>query len=153
MVDRSAPVVVDTQADIAATPAAAWAALTDVDRWTDWNPVIDEARLDGPLAVGSVIRWRTSGLTLASTLVTVEAEHAIGLDGTDQGIRGLHDWRIEPVDGRARVVVSESMSGGAASQNSAKMQAELRTMLDTWLANLKARAERAPAPGAPDASG
>ena len=142
MVDRSAPVVVDTQIDIAAPAAAVWAALTDVDRWTEWNPLIEEARLDGSLAVGSVIRWRTSGLTLASELVTVEPEHAIGWDGTDQGIRGLHDWRIEPASGGARVFVSESMSGGAASTGPAKMQADLRTMLDTWLSRLKARAER-----------
>ena len=142
VVDRSAPVVVDTQIDIAAPPATVWTALTDVDRWTQWNDVIDEARLDGPLAVGSVIRWRTSGLTLASTLVTVEPERAIGWDGTDQGIRGLHDWRIEPADGGARVFVSESMSGGAASADPAKMQGDLQTMLDTWLARLKARAER-----------
>ena len=141
MIDRSASVVVDTQIDITAPPATVWAALTDVDRWTDWNPLIDEARLDGPLAVGSVIHWRTTGLTLASKLVTVEPGRAIGWDGTDQGIRGLHDWRIEPAAGSVRVFVSESMSGGAASADPAKMQADLQTMLGTWLTRLKTRAE------------
>ena len=105
MVDRYAPVVVDTQIDIAALPATVWAALTDVDRWTAWSPLIDEAWLDSPLAVGPVINWRRSGLTFASTLVTVGQDRAFGCDGIGQGIRGLHDWRFEPMEDGARVRV------------------------------------------------
>lgn len=141
MIDRSAPVVVDTELVIYTPVDAIWSALTDIDRWAEWNPLIDEARLEGPLAPGSVIHWRTSGLTLASTLVVVAPRREIGWDGTDQGIRGLHDWVLEPHDRCIRVIVSESMDGGAASQDADKMRGDLRTMLDSWLDRLKARAE------------
>lgn len=46
-----------------ASPAAVWRVWSDVDRWPDWNPDMKEARLDGPLRLGStgMINTRSGG--------------------------------------------------------------------------------------------
>lgn len=42
-------------------PAELYARWVDHDTWTDWDDSVASARLDGPLAVGSEVRFRPSG--------------------------------------------------------------------------------------------
>lgn len=39
--------------DTDAAPAKVWRIWSDVDRWPDWNPDMNQSRLDGPLRLGT----------------------------------------------------------------------------------------------------
>src|SRR5438552_16883642 len=39
--------------DTSASPAAVWRVWSDVNRWPEWNPDMNESRLDGPLKLGA----------------------------------------------------------------------------------------------------
>jgi len=49
-----------------------WSVLTEIDRWTGWMPEFASARLEGPLAPGSVISWEPQGQVVESRLVVME---------------------------------------------------------------------------------
>lgn len=66
------PVLLWTHRDIDAAPAAAWALLTDPDRWPEWGPSVRGAALDGPFESGTTGRvWTSLGPTLPFTLTEV----------------------------------------------------------------------------------
>lgn len=44
---------ISAEATITADPAAVWAVATDVNGWAGWDPHEEQARLDGPFAVGA----------------------------------------------------------------------------------------------------
>jgi len=46
-----------------AAPAEVWRVWSDVDRWPEWNPDMNESRLDGPLKLGAtgMINTRSGG--------------------------------------------------------------------------------------------
>ena len=141
MIDRTAPVVVETQIEISASPCAVWAVLIDASSWPKWNGRIDTAELRGPPVVGSVIHWTTSGMTIESRLTTVKPERALDWDGSDGATRGLHSWRLQAFGARTIVTNSESMTGGFASENPAEMTRMLQAFLEAWNQLLKARVE------------
>ena len=60
-INASAPVVARSELFIDAPQAAVWAVLTDFDSWTRYMPEFASARLDGPLAPGSVLHWEPQG--------------------------------------------------------------------------------------------
>lgn len=39
--------------ETSATPATVWRVWSDVNHWPDWNPDMNESRLDGPLKIGA----------------------------------------------------------------------------------------------------
>jgi hypothetical protein len=39
--------------ETAAAPATVWRVWSDVNHWPDWNPDMNESRLDGPLKLGA----------------------------------------------------------------------------------------------------
>jgi uncharacterized protein YndB with AHSA1/START domain len=63
-----------THRTIAADPAAAWALLTDTDRWADWGPTVRGGELDSPgrFETGATGHVRTvTGLALPFELTEV----------------------------------------------------------------------------------
>ena len=121
-VDRTAPVVVHHEIDIAADLATVGDLHTAVDAWPSWSPEITEATLDGAaFAPGSSFRWSSYDFPVTSTIYQVEDHHRILWGGAAQGITGVHEWRFAPTPDGVR--------------------AALDTALGTWLARLKQEAE------------
>lgn len=92
-----------TRRTIDATPEAAWALLTDLDRWADWGPSVTGATLDEPgrFETGATGRIHTVvGLDLPYELTDV-------VDGRrwswDVGGIAATAHEVEPVDGGVRV--------------------------------------------------
>lgn len=141
MIDEDAPVIARAEIVIAAAPSAVWAVLTDIARWPDWFPRITAASIDGPVAVGSVIHWRTGAMTIASRLTMVEDARRLDWDGMSDGTRGLHSWTLVAEGHGTRARNAESMSGGAADADAAKLQSVLDDMLARWNEHLKRRCE------------
>lgn len=104
--------------DIAAPPAAVWAALTDTAAYRDWNPFV--RRLDGALRPGSKLAVEIApqgarAMTFSPTVLVAEPERELRWLGR-LGIRGLfdgeHSFRLEPLpDGGTRFVQSERFRG------------------------------------------
>jgi uncharacterized protein YndB with AHSA1/START domain len=143
-VDRTAPVVAGCEIEIAAPPERVWELLTDIDRWPEWNPDIDSAALDGPLAAGTTFRWKAGPGSIVSRIQHVEPPREIGWTGKTMGIAGVHVHRLEPTGGGTRVVTEESWVGFPVRLMRRRMRRTLERSLETGLRHLEAAAERAP---------
>ncbi len=110
-IDRSAPAIATGELDIAASPEVAWDVISNIEAWPSWNPDVKTATLEGPLAVGSVFRWRAGGVSLISTLRTVDPPRELSWSGRAMGIRAIHTFRFEPSDGGTLARSEESWAG------------------------------------------
>jgi len=91
-INTAAPVITRAEILIHAPIETIWGIQTDVNAWHSWQPDVDRAQADGPLAVSSVFRWQTAGLDITSTVHEVDAPHRIVWGGTAQGIVAVHVW-------------------------------------------------------------
>ncbi|WP_162824275.1 SRPBCC family protein [Peterkaempfera bronchialis] len=141
-IDRTAPVVVELETQVHATPATLWRLHTDVDNWPTWNPGIDKAALRGDFAEGSRFDWETSGLSIGSTIAEVVPLRRTVWGGPAHGIEGIHVWTFSPTEDGTRVISQESWSGPPIEANPDGMRAALEASIHAWLDALKAAAEQ-----------
>jgi hypothetical protein len=85
--------------------------LTAIDRWPSWNPDVKSMSMEGPLAEGSVFRWKAGPGTITSTIQRVEPPRLIAWTGKTLGISAIHFYWLEPRAGRTLVRTEESYSG------------------------------------------
>ncbi|MEU9130428.1 SRPBCC family protein [Kitasatospora sp. NPDC048540] len=141
-IDENAPVVVRLSTTVNAPLAAVWRLHTDINAWANWHPDITRAAILGPLVPGTSFRWSTHGLDITSTVLQVEPGERIAWGGPVQGIDGIHVWTFEESDGVVTVRTEESWSGAPVAAEPELLGDALRQSLETWLHELKARAER-----------
>ena len=72
-----APVTAQKRLIIEASPEVVWKVHTDVNAWSQWHRSISSARAVARLAVGSSFEWKSGGLTIASTVQTLEQNRRI----------------------------------------------------------------------------
>jgi uncharacterized membrane protein len=139
--EQNAPLKARQELLVDAPVARVWAVQTDIAAWPKWQPDVSSATLEGPLAPGSIFRWKAMGLGITSTLQEVESERRIGWTGRSVGMRAVHRWRFEPRGAHTLVVTEESLSGWFARL----LKVFDRKFLDKSLARslevLKARVE------------
>ncbi len=141
-IDHEAPLSGSKDVVIDAPVENVWTVLTTIDRWSEWQSDVSEAKLEGPLAVGSTFRWKAKGLPIVSTIQAVEPERQIGWTGKAIGMQALHLWRLIPQNGGTRVMVEESLTGWMVHLLKLFDPAFLEKSLTGSLQALKARAER-----------
>jgi hypothetical protein len=141
-INDRAPVVGASEAEIAAAPEAVWEVLTAFERWPSWNPDVKSMAVQGPVAPGSVFRWKAGPGTITSTIQRVEPPRQIAWIGRTLGIKAVHVWQLEPRDGRTFVRTEESFEGLLARLLRGSMQKTLDSSLADGLRYLKAEAER-----------
>ena len=141
-INSEAPVITRAEIAISAPIETIWEIQTDVAGWPSWQPDVDGAQVDGPLAVGSVFRWQTAGLDITSTVKELEAPHRIVWGGPAQGIVAVHVWTFEEHDDGVLVRTAESWEGDPVAAQPESLQAALDGSLRAWLENLKRAAER-----------
>jgi uncharacterized protein YndB with AHSA1/START domain len=137
----SAPVVGASQIEIAAGPEAVWEVLTAFERWPSWNRDVKSMAVDGPVAVGTVFRWKSGPGTITSTIQRVEPPRLIAWSGRTFGIRAIHFWHLEPRDGGTLVRTEESFEGPLARVFKGSLQKKLDATLADGLRYLKAEVE------------
>jgi hypothetical protein len=101
---------------IDAPPEAVWAVLTDLGRYSEWNPLFREA--SGQVAVGKRIRLR-SVHPANGRLMTVKPRITVADPGAElrwvsslPGIMtGEHRFVLSPADGGTRLAQSETFRG------------------------------------------
>ena len=110
-VDRNAPVIAHSEAEIAADPATVWEVLTSVDAWPNWNPDVKSASISGDFAPSARFQWKAGPSTIKSTVQEVAAPERAAWTGKTLGIRAIHVHRLEAHDGSTTVHSDESWDG------------------------------------------
>lgn len=116
--------------------------LADFERWPRWNPDVDTVSLEGPVAPGTVFRWKAGSTRLVSTLRDVDRPRRLSWTGSAMGVSTIHVWRFEPSGDGAIVSMEESFGGLVARLLRTKLQRDLDATTTKGLASLKAAAER-----------
>jgi hypothetical protein len=138
-----APVSASAEAEIAAPVETTWDVLTNIERWTDWNPDVKSVDVEGEVTTGSVFRWKAGPGTITSTVDRLERPNLIAWTGTTLGgLRAHHVWRLEERNGKTHVRTSESFLGLVARLFRRPLRKTLERSLADGLRHLKAEAER-----------
>jgi len=140
-INQQAPLVAHREIFIQASPVDVWKIHTAINDWSQWQPSIDMAKLEGSLAVGSFFQWKSGGLTINSTIQVVDPNQQIGWTGKALGTRASHIWIFKPHNDGTMLTTEESMEGWLISILKLFMPKFLEGSLDTWLQSLKSQAE------------
>lgn len=141
-INEGAPVVGRSEIEIAAPPDAIWEVLTAFEGWPSWLRDVKSMSIDGPVAPGTVFRWKAGPGTITSKLERVERPRLIAWTGRTFGIHAIHFWHLETRDGATFVRTEESYDGLVASLLRGSLQKTLDRALDDGLQDLKAEVER-----------
>ena len=141
-INRYAPLVAQKQVFIEAPPEIVWNIQTDINNWSRWQPGITESKLESPLAIGSIFRWKSGGLNVTSTIQVIEPSHEIGWTGRSLGAHAKHIWKLTPQKNGTLVTTEESMEGWSIQFLKLISPKFLDNALDTWLQSLKTKAEK-----------
>jgi uncharacterized protein YndB with AHSA1/START domain len=141
-VSREAPVFASSEATIFAPIEVVWDALAELERWPQWNPDVEAIEVDGPVAPGTVFRWKAGSARITSTLQSAERPSELGWTGKALGTRAVHLWRFEPQGESTFVRTEESFSGWAPRLIRGRMEKMLQESLDRGLRHLADEAER-----------
>jgi uncharacterized protein YndB with AHSA1/START domain len=138
-----APLAVQKRVVIDASPDIVWKIHTDINAWSQWHSSISSARAVSPLAVGSSFEWKSGGLTITSTIESLEPNRRISWTGRSIGTQATHLWLLQAQGGSTLVTTDESMEGWLVSLLKLFTPTFLDTSLDVWLRDLKKTAETA----------
>ena len=140
-VDVDAPVVAHHEIDIRASLESVWNRHVDVNSWTQWNPDMTSAHLDGQFVPGATFQWESYDFPVVSKIYDVEIQHRILWGGVAGGVTGVHEWLFTPLAGGVRVVTNESFAGEPVEADPPGMRSALDSSLMAWLGCLKAASE------------
>ena len=140
-IDENAPVITRDEILIDAPLERVWGLHTDISSWSEWLPDIDASTIEGPLAVGTVFRWQTYGLSIESTIQEIDPPRRIVWSGPAQGITAIHLWTMTPSVKGVVVHTEESWEGDPVRAQPKEMQQALDGSLRAWLQSLKDKAE------------
>jgi uncharacterized protein YndB with AHSA1/START domain len=140
-IDENAPVITRDEILIDAPLSHVWGLHTDISSWSEWLPDIDSSTIEGPLEVGTVFHWETSGLNIESTIEEIEPLRRIVWSGPAQGILAIHVWMMTPSENGVIVHTEESWDGEPVRAQPEEMQQALDSSLRGWLQSLKHKAE------------
>ena len=138
-INPNAATVAVTELEMSAPASAVWAVLTDFAGWPSWMPEISSARLDGPLAPGSVIVWTPYEAHVESRIVLLENERRLIWNGTAGAV---HIWELSPTANGTLLRNSESIESWQAVDAGQDSSAVLTQALNTWNTRLAEQALR-----------
>lgn len=128
-----------------AAPAEVWRVWSDVNNWPQWNPDMNESRLDGPLKLGMTGMINTKSGGKHDVVVThfedgrsFELE-STALPGTKMAIRAT----ITPSDGGSRITQGFEPRGLLAPVVGPMMGGMILKTFNSVLNGLKERVESA----------
>ena len=80
---------------IAAPADAVWTRLTDWSGAPNWMPGVESMRADGPLAVGTVLRFVARGKERTSTITALDPGHRLTMRSAVGGVTADYAYAIE----------------------------------------------------------
>ena len=134
----------ESAADIAASPEAVWAVLTDGAGWSTWDSGVDG--VDGSIAAGATIKVRSKaapGRTFPVKVTTLDAPRTMVFSGgMPLGLfKGVRTYRLTPTGQGTRFEMREEYSGPLVPMMWRSMP-DLGPSFAQFAAGLKARVER-----------
>lgn len=141
-INSDAPATAEGEIQIAALPETVWEVISAIEAWPSWNPDVKSIALEGPLAPGSVFRWKSGPASLTSRLEVVDAPRELAWTGTTMGIRAVHVFRFEPKDQGTLARSGESWEGLLANLLKGYSRRTLDRGIRSMLGLLKTEAER-----------
>lgn len=141
-INKNAPVVQSKEIIIHAKPEKVWEIMIDIDKWSDWNKNIREAKTMGAPSVGSTFKWTNNGSKIASTIHTLERNSKLGWTGKNFAAKAIHNWYLTPTDDGTKVLTEESMESWIMSLMKKKMNNILAEDMTSWLEFLKVESEK-----------
>ncbi|WP_089874432.1 SRPBCC family protein [Epilithonimonas hungarica] len=99
-------------------------------------------KINGAFKPGSSFNWKSNGLTITSTLQTVEINKMVGWSGPAFGAFAIHTWYFTEHNGQTTIRVEESMEGWLVTLLKSTFQSSLDTSIEYWLDALKTEAEK-----------
>jgi uncharacterized protein YndB with AHSA1/START domain len=124
-VNKSAPAVATHELLINAPVQIIWDLVTEIDRWSSWNPAVKEAKLNGAFEVGTTFNWKSGGISIVSTLQEIEPTSKLVWTGKAIGTRAVHVWSFQSTPAGVLVCTSESFEGWLVSLMRRAMQKTL----------------------------
>ena len=146
----SAGFFVHNKVDIKAPPEVVWDILIQAETWPEWYEGASDVEVIGDSATlreGSVFTWKTMGLNFESTVTEFQPPTRLSWESRKNVIRGYHAWLVVPTEFGSTVITDESQHGFLTYMQRIFQPNKLRRLHDTWLAEIKARAEAAVGPG------
>jgi Polyketide cyclase / dehydrase and lipid transport len=63
-IEQNAPLSGRQEMFLAAPLERVWNLQTDINNWSRWQPDVSAAQLEGALEVGTIFKWKASGLVV-----------------------------------------------------------------------------------------
>lgn len=129
--------------DTKASPAVVWRVWSDVNQWPQWNPDMNESRLDGPLKLGATGMINTKSGGKHEVVVTHYEEgrsfelESTALPGTKMAIRAT----ITPSGSGSRITQGFEPRGLLAPVVGPMMSGQILKTFAAVLSGLKQRVE------------
>jgi uncharacterized protein YndB with AHSA1/START domain len=129
--------------DTKASPAAVWRVWSDVNQWPQWNPDMNESRLDGPLKLGATGMINTKSGGKHDVVVTHYEDgrsfelESTALPGTKMAIRAT----ISPSGDGSRITQGFEPRGLLAPIVGPMMSGQILKTFNAVLGGLKQRVE------------
>ena len=153
MVQGEARVNYEVSINVQASPAAVWAATTDVESWPQWTPSVTSARRldEGPFRLGSQARVKQPKLaTMTWTVTELDPERSFTWVARSPGLEVTGVHAVQPLsNGGARLTLGVSASGPLAGVVGLFLDRRTRRYVDLEAQGTKRAAEALePAPTA-----
>jgi len=107
----NAPVFVRISLEIEAAPEKIWNIISDLEKWPAWNPKIKAVTTDGAFFEGMKFKWKAGPGIISSELKEIEQPARLAWTGKTIGIKAIHVWKLEPINGKTLVTTEESWEG------------------------------------------
>jgi hypothetical protein len=137
-----APVITRKSIVINASIEKVWKVFSNVNNWDTWQKEIVTPKINGAFKPGTSFNWKSNGLTITSTLQTVEINKMVGWSGPAFGAFAIHTWYFTENNGQTTISVEESMEGWLVTLLKSNFQSSLDTSIEHWLNALKVEAEK-----------
>jgi uncharacterized membrane protein len=141
-VNTAAPVKTEQTIIINAPVEVAWKVFTGINDWSAWQKDITSSKINSPVEPGANFDWKSGGMTIHSTLHTVDRFHMIGWTGKAFGTFAIHNWTFEKEKDHTIVTVEESMEGWLVNLLKKYLQSKLESSTRNWLRFLKTQSEK-----------
>jgi Polyketide cyclase / dehydrase and lipid transport len=134
-----------------ASAEAAWAAWTDVARWSSYDH-IESAQIDGEFHVGAVITIKPKGLPSSKLIVTRAERPTLWVDESrSPGMRMTFDHVVEKGEGGTRLTERVRISGPLGRVFGPLLRRKLEALFATSVTTVARDAEAAEAAAQPPA--
>jgi uncharacterized protein YndB with AHSA1/START domain len=139
------PIMLRNERVIDAPPERVWSWLARADVWPDWFAGMRNLRVPrGELGVGTRVRWWMMGAPAHATIRRMRENELLAWEGGGPGARAYHEWRLERVGDKTRVISSETARGAIATLLPSVMRGILQRSHDQCLAGLQRVSVAAP---------